>query len=75
MRIDRLMKDSRTIVGIHDDNFTSKFQLNENYETSEHAFSINYNNIGVNVNIHIITRTYAHTILHESRAQYARTTY
>ena len=27
------------------------------------------------VNIHIITRTYSHTILYESRAQYARTTY
>ena len=29
----------------------------------------------VNVNIHIITRTYAHTILYELRAQYAPTTY
>ena len=31
--------------------------------------------VRTNVNIHIITRTYAHTILHESRAQYARTSY
>ena len=47
MQIDRFMKDSYMIAGIQDGNFASKFQLDENYETTDNTFSIPYNNMGI----------------------------
>ena len=48
MKIDRFMKDSRTISSINDNNFAPKFQLDKKYETADTTFSIPPNNIGVN---------------------------
>ena len=48
MKIDRFMKDSCSIDGTQEDNFTSKFQLDKNYENTDNTFGIPSNNIGVN---------------------------
>ena len=48
MKIDRFIKDSLHYCWYTGRSFSPKFQLEENYETTDNTFSIPSNNMGVN---------------------------